>query len=263
MSASYVLMEVVAPSLGFTLANVMFFSAVPEMLRRKRANDLGEMNPYPFPVIFANCVAWMAYSCYIDDYFLFFANAPGCMIGLFFTLVAYGLSEHGSRARDALERIAMALLVAMMALLFFVGIPGANLDVDVKRQVVGAFCNAVLLAYYAAPLSVMKRVIATRDSSSLHAPLAAANTVNGAAWFTYGMALGDWFLAAPNAIGAALGIIQLVLLRAYPRRKALEGTLGGVLPTAAGYVTPSLSAADLLAMQDGALLGSAVPVSSA
>jgi membrane-bound ClpP family serine protease len=36
-----------------------------------------------------------------------------------------------------------------------------------------------------------------------------------------------------------------------------------VLPTAAGYVTPSLSAADLLAMQDGAPLGSAAPVSSA
>ena len=61
MSASYVLMEVVAPSLGFTLANVMFFSAVPEMLRRKRANDLGEMNPYPFPVTAAPAVGVYQY----------------------------------------------------------------------------------------------------------------------------------------------------------------------------------------------------------
>ena len=43
MSASYVLMEVVAPSLGFTLANVLFLSAVPELSRPRRSRPIRQL----------------------------------------------------------------------------------------------------------------------------------------------------------------------------------------------------------------------------
>ena len=71
-----VFLNVVAPVMGLTLANVMFFSGVPAMLRCKRDGALGDMNPGPFPVVLANCVGWMGYSLLIHDYFLFFGNAP-------------------------------------------------------------------------------------------------------------------------------------------------------------------------------------------
>ena len=57
-SAKEIVMKIVAPSLGFVLANVMFFSGVPAMLRCKRNGSLGDMNPMPFPVVMANCLAW-------------------------------------------------------------------------------------------------------------------------------------------------------------------------------------------------------------
>jgi solute carrier family 50 protein (sugar transporter) len=52
----------VAPIMGFVLANVMFFSGVPGMLRCKRQGSLGDMNPLPFPVVLAGvalCITFL------------------------------------------------------------------------------------------------------------------------------------------------------------------------------------------------------------
>ena len=80
------------------------------------------------------------------------------------------------------------------------------------------FANLVLLVYYAAPLTTVKEVILTRNSRSLYLPLAVANTVNGSAWFVYGIALSDPYLMAPNGVGALLGALQLVLIFAFPSK---------------------------------------------
>mmetsp|Transcript_32710 Transcript_32710/g.80597 ORF Transcript_32710/g.80597 Transcript_32710/m.80597 type:complete len:269 (+) Transcript_32710:151-957(+) len=218
-SAKEIVMKIVAPSLGFVLANVMFFSGVPAMLRCKRAGGLGDMNPMPFPVVMANCLAWIAYSLIIEDYFLFFSNAPGCMVGVYFTLVAYGLSPFASKMRDALEQCLMGMVFALLALTLYVGIVARDEPTAHKKTTVGLFANAVLLVYYAAPLSTVKEVLATRNSKSLYFPIAVANTVNGTAWFVYGLALEDPYIYAPNAVGATLGVLQIGLIVMFPGAK--------------------------------------------
>jgi hypothetical protein len=44
--------------------------------------------------------------------------------------------------------------------------------------------------YYAAPLTSLAKVVAQRDSSSLHWPLCCMNVINGTLWFAYGMVRG-------------------------------------------------------------------------
>ena len=216
--SQYILMKLVAPIMGFILANVMFFSGVPGMLRCKRAGTLGDMNPLPFPVIWANCVGWILYSVLIRDYFLFFSNAPGAMVGMYFTLVAYGLSQYKSKTRDSLEVLLMSMMFALLSLTLYVGIVAMDESIEFKKTVVGLFANAVLLIYYAAPLSTLKEVIATRSSRSLYFPLSIANTVNGTAWCVYGLALNDPYLVAPNGVGAFLGAVQRVLIFSFPNK---------------------------------------------
>ena len=216
-----VFLNVVAPVIGLTLANVMFFSGVPAMLRCKREGSLGDMNPGPFPVVLANCVGWMGYSLLIHDYFLFFGNAPASMVGMYFTLVGYGLSAPDSETRKLMERLVMGPMGATLAVVFYLGLVAEDTGASAqeKQNVMGAFCNVVLLVYYAAPLTTIREVLSSRDSRSLHAPMAAANTANGLAWFCYGIALSDPYLMAPNGLGAALGIAQLVLIRTYPAKR--------------------------------------------
>ena len=54
---------------------------------------LQDLNPIPFPVVVANCVAWVAYAIVSKDPYVFLANDPGLLLGLFYTLSAYGYAD--------------------------------------------------------------------------------------------------------------------------------------------------------------------------
>jgi solute carrier family 50 protein (sugar transporter) len=101
----------------------------------------------------------------------------------------------------------------------------------------GLFCNAVLVLYYSSPLSTIKTVLVEKNAKTLYAPTCAANAVNGLAWATYGLALGDFYLVAPNAVGAALGVAQLLLIRIFPT--SAECASVGVFEAVAGTSSTS------------------------
>lgn len=52
-----------------------------------------DLNPIPFPIVVANCVAWVGYSIVTKDPYVFLANDPGVLLGLFYTLSAYGYAD--------------------------------------------------------------------------------------------------------------------------------------------------------------------------
>ena len=54
---------------------------------------LQDLNPIPFPVVVANCMAWVAYGIVNRDPYVFLANDPGLLLGLFYTLSAYGYAD--------------------------------------------------------------------------------------------------------------------------------------------------------------------------
>ncbi len=53
---------------------------------------------------------------------------------------------------------------------------------------------AILVTYYSSPLATLAKVLRQRNSSSLHWALCMMNTINGALWFAYGLAVKDWFI---------------------------------------------------------------------
>ena len=65
----------------------------------------------------------------------------------------------------------------------------------------------------------MRTVIAPRASSSIYAPMTAAQCVNCMLWTVYGIAAAhDIFVWGPNLTGLILGLLQLVLKLCYPSR---------------------------------------------
>lgn len=76
----------------------------------------------------------------------------------------------------------------------------------------------ILLIFYGAPLSVLAEVLRTRNSVSLFWPLSVMAAVNGCLWMSYGLAVNDAFIWAPNAVGAFFGFVQLVLICTFPAR---------------------------------------------
>jgi hypothetical protein len=76
----------------------------------------------------------------------------------------------------------------------------------------------ILLIFYGAPLSVLAEVLRTRNSVSLFWPLSVMAAVNGCLWMSYGLAVNDAFIWAPNAVGAFFGFVQLILICTFPAR---------------------------------------------
>ena len=105
--AQDVALAMVFPILGVFVANAMFLSPLMAVLAARLRGDLREarctfcsfpalarsplpssfappsalsprvqMNPYPFPMIMANCAGWLAYGYNQRDYFIFFSNWP-------------------------------------------------------------------------------------------------------------------------------------------------------------------------------------------
>jgi hypothetical protein len=52
-------------------------------------NILGPVNPLPYPLMLGNAIGWISYAFVQSDYFVFWANAPGMMLCIFYVVVAY------------------------------------------------------------------------------------------------------------------------------------------------------------------------------
>lgn len=86
-----------------------------------------------------------------------------------------------------------------------------------KELIVGCVVNANLVVFYAAPLSTIWAVLQTRSASTIHIPTMLTNTANGTFWMAYGIAVFDLIIVVPNALGAILGAVQIVLCVVFPR----------------------------------------------
>lgn len=220
MSASEILKSTVVPILGGIIATIMFASPSAAVFKARNRGSIGSLNPLPFVMAMANCVAWTTYAFLIDDWYLVIPNSLGCLIASFLFLVSYGIGMPNQRARDmvSLAFMVLGLLLFTVAILERMVVD----SLDTKKQMWGYTANLILVFYFLAPLSTLLHVLRQRDSSSLVLALSIMNTINGLLWGTYGIAaLGDPFVWAPNAFGAALGVIQVFLKVTIPSKEDL------------------------------------------
>ena len=91
-----------------------------------------------------------------------------------------------------------------------------------KKMIVGLLGNLNLIFFFGAPLSTIKKVLKDRDSSSIHVPTMVTNTMSSSFWAAYGLAISDFYVAAPQIVGAGFGAIQIILCVGFPKRLSEE-----------------------------------------
>jgi solute carrier family 50 protein (sugar transporter) len=226
-----------------------------------------DLNPLPFPAIVANCAGWVAYSYITQDVLVLWPNVAGFLLGMFYTLSAYGLADTKTRDRQ------MAIMLFFSTIMMVVGAVGTLGDFEYHKlkNLWGFTANgeqwlhnmhargthvlallpclaqpgthpapahaspaptppcfppaaplpaAILLIFYASPLSTLLEVLRTRCSASLNLPLSVMNVINGSLWLVYGLAISDYFIAVPNGVGAGLGVVYCALILTFPRKSA-------------------------------------------
>eukprot|EP01025_Chloroclados_australasicus_P044895 TRINITY_DN4892_c0_g1_i6.p3 TRINITY_DN4892_c0_g1~~TRINITY_DN4892_c0_g1_i6.p3 ORF type:complete len:129 (-),score=5.04 TRINITY_DN4892_c0_g1_i6:201-587(-) len=118
--------ELVAPSLGAILANIMFASPLSAVLHVRRTQQLGDLNPLPFPVITANCVGWLIYSVTTQNPFLFGGNILGTLLGIYYTLTTIVYAT--PKVRDLMIAIFVAFPLLYYSQLFGYAMADASND---------------------------------------------------------------------------------------------------------------------------------------
>eukprot|EP00550_Attheya_septentrionalis_P000886 CAMPEP_0198291888 /NCGR_PEP_ID=MMETSP1449-20131203/9246_1 /TAXON_ID=420275 /ORGANISM="Attheya septentrionalis, Strain CCMP2084" /LENGTH=370 /DNA_ID=CAMNT_0043990573 /DNA_START=148 /DNA_END=1260 /DNA_ORIENTATION=+ len=306
LSASEIVLEYFCPAMGMVFANIMF--AAPLMAVRKavqRAN-LGDLNPTPWAFMTGNTVGWITYSFLIQNYFIFFANAPGFLLSVWFNMCAAKLqyqNHMGSQLRNSFvqlldknrqslqqewdktatatatamlpnnkngdeeeqdesdrtmttttnnhleklrtmvwlwtaetteggggvpaphEKVVVLIVIIWTILISIISLARDVMPQDTQTLVIGVAVNLNLLFFYGAPLSTIASVLQTRSSATIHIWTMLTNTANGTFWMIYGIAVRDYFIAVPNGIGAALGILQMILCLLFPHKTTTTATI--------------------------------------
>jgi solute carrier family 50 (sugar transporter) len=165
------------------------------------------------------------YSIIQKDYFIFFANAPGIVLGIYYAINSMMLIAINNKGKDLPKEYRMLeaslvggpLAYAIVAMIVGISLPSSQHNVG--RIIVAICANCCTVMYYASPLTTMYTVVTTKDSSSLYPPMLLANLANSSMWLIYGLfALNDPFVYAPNGIGATLSGLQLTLSAIYPKK---------------------------------------------
>jgi len=219
MDTRELILKHLAPGLGCIVAFIMFFSPFKAVQAVRKSGTLGDLNPLPLVAIIANCLGWLVYGSVLRDPYVIAANEPGLLLGVYMTVTAYGYAS--PKARDTMLKAVMffaaIISVTSLTINFFIA------DHADRATAAGYQAVGILLIYYAAPLSVIAEVLRTRSSARLYWPLSVMSCVNGSLWVAYGLAVGDAFIWAPNAVGAAFGVLQLGLIGAYPAKPGVGG----------------------------------------
>lgn len=125
------------------------------------------------------------------------------------------------QSHDAFVLANASLWVVVLAILSFGGFTS-----NTREFVVGMVTNALCVVFYASPLSTIGQVLKQRNASTIHIPTMITNTCNGFFWAAYGFTVSDHFISVPNSLGAALGVIQILLCLVFPRQVVKEATPG-------------------------------------
>ncbi|GMF36424.1 unnamed protein product [Phytophthora fragariaefolia] len=109
----------------------------------------------------------------------------------------------------------------------YVAIAVAGVTHQSKHQVVnilGYLCVVMNLLLMFAPLETIKRIIRTKNASSMPVTMSVVAFVNGVLWVWTSAILDDMFVLTPNAAGAALGGIQVVVYIVFHPNNAVTTT---------------------------------------
>ncbi|GMF29469.1 unnamed protein product [Phytophthora lilii] len=176
-------------------------------------------------MIFCNCYAWVLYAYVVDNILPLFVN---CVSGMLTSVVFGGIYYRWSEDRPHVHKLcAVAFLVlALYTVYYIIGTSGVtNQSDDSVEKTLGIFGDVVSLVLYASPLETMKKVIQTKDATTVPIIISAIFLTNTAVWTIFSIADDDMFVLVPNAIGAVVCFAQVVPYVMYPPRASKEASV--------------------------------------
>ncbi|XP_047942915.1 bidirectional sugar transporter SWEET5-like [Salvia hispanica] len=130
----------------------------------------------------------------------------GMVLELIYIVVFNYYTTHNNRAIMAKLAILECIIVCIVAAIIFHIIPSHA----TRTMVMGIMNTVSTVIMYASPMSILKRVVVFKDAKIMPIWTCLAGLCNSIIWFIYALLQPlDLYIAIPNGLGVAFGIVQL------------------------------------------------------
>ncbi|XP_047317692.1 bidirectional sugar transporter SWEET5-like [Impatiens glandulifera] len=202
--------------IGNVISFFLFLSPMPTIIKIIRAKAVEKYKADPYLATMLNCAMWVFYGLpfvHPDSTLVITINGIGFVIETCYVIVFFIYSDWRKRRKILLLLLVEAIFVAIIVI---IAMKVFSTTKD-RSMLVGIVCVAFNIVMYAAPLTVIKRVIQTKSVKYMPFLLSVANFANGVIWLVYAILKFDIYILIPNGLGALSGVIQLILHAMYYR----------------------------------------------
>ncbi|KAE8772654.1 Protein RUPTURED POLLEN GRAIN 1 [Hordeum vulgare] len=200
--------------MGNCISFCLFLSPAPTFDRICKNKDVEQFTPDPYLATLMNCLLWFFYGLPIvhpNSFLVITINGIGIIIETIYLSIFFLYSPPKKRLKMLIVLGFEVVFVASVV----TGVLISTHTHEDRSRIVGIICIIFGTIMYAAPLTVMGKVIKTKSVEYMPFTVSLANTINGGCWLAYGLIKFDLYVTIPNAIGTGLGIFQLILYLCY------------------------------------------------
>ncbi|XP_039156437.1 bidirectional sugar transporter N3 [Eucalyptus grandis] len=204
--------------LGNIVSFFVFLAPVPTFYRIYRSKKTEDFQSIPYLIALFSSMLWLYYALLKGHSFLLITiNSFGCVIEMMY--IAIYIAYAPRSARNSTIKLFALMNMGLFSLLILIThfIPNG----DARTTVFGWICTTISVSVFAAPLSIVARVVQTNSVEFMPFSLSFFLTLSAIMWFGYGFFQKDWCIMIPNIMGFVLGLSQMVLYGYYRNREEL------------------------------------------
>lgn len=196
-----------------TVTLLFFLNGYREIQRLSSAE---EVQLLPYIMIFLQSLCWLLYGTLLSNTSIIITNLVGFLLG------AYYLSSLSRRFSHLLPQlnsyIAGTVFVGFLMLMWAYFLPAG---LEISRMSLGRCATVLSLALFGSPLTALRQVIASKNTSGMVVSHVLLSTLVTSLWTVYGVGKEDSNVIIPNAVGLGLCLIQIALFAIYglPKQK--------------------------------------------
>ncbi|KAK2393140.1 bidirectional sugar transporter N3 [Trifolium repens] len=200
--------------LGNAISLMVYLAPLPTFIRIFKNKSTESFQSLPYLVALFSSMLWLYYALIkTNAIFLVSINSFGCVVEVIYCImyIIYAPKD----ARKLTIKLFVLMNVVSFVLIFLI----IQFAIHENHRVsfLGWVCTFISIAVFAAPLSIVVRVVKTRSVQFMPFNLSLFLTLSGVVWFAYGFFKNDICIYLPNVVGFVLGVIQMLLYGYYSK----------------------------------------------
>ncbi|KAM7269722.1 hypothetical protein ACFE04_025219 [Oxalis oulophora] len=197
--------------LGNIISFLVYLAPVTTFYRIYKKKATESFSSMPYLVALFSSMLWLYYALVKGDFLLMTINSFGCVVETIY------ISMYLTYATKEKRKYTLKMIVSMNFGLFgFILLMVHHLAKGSQRaSILGWICVAFSVCVFAAPLTIVAKVVRTKSVEFMPFTLSFFLTISAIMWFAYGLFLKDMCIALPNVVGFFLGMVQMILYAIY------------------------------------------------